>query len=424
MQSQNRTLLARIRELASDLERNRRWGILLLLAAGMAVQLFWILIAPSVDRSAGLFGDEKDYWLLADQGLRNLVRPFGYPALVRATMAVTPDSTVALATLQMLMAGAMPAAAWVLASALGLRLPAVGIAVLTLIPVSFTSATLSRRVLADPPLALFLLAAVLAAVATRQRPKAAFVASLFFGLALTLKPIVVVPLLVVAFWMTFGIRPKRLAAVLVALLCTAPLLVYLEGTVRNRWKAGVSQYSAISTQTVHRYWVPLTLTLAQTDGRLEMTRFEELKREWSPIGVRSDPELAVALEARNPAAHSVLRENPKWALRALLVATWRNLPRPFHPHELIPLARLESRTAAGAKLATYTLWLLAVIGSVRLVGSSTTRAAGLLLSGLFLSWLAASAVSFTEGARLLYPVEWVLFLFGACAFQLPAQTAD
>ena len=110
----------------------------------------------------------------------------------------------------------------------------------------------------------------------------------------------------------------------------------------------------------------------------------------------------------------VIAANPSAALRALADSAWKNLPRPWFPQELRARDSLRDLWPIG-KALVLALYLLAGAGVVVGLRAQDSRAATMLAAGVFLVFCTMTSISFWEGARLMFPVEWVLFFLAGIA---------
>jgi hypothetical protein len=110
----------------------------------------------------------------------------------------------------------------------------------------------------------------------------------------------------------------------------------------------------------------------------------------------------------------VLGGHPRAALAALWMSLRENQPRPFDPDEL-DASGLTAQLPGPVVLATAVFFVGVLTGVVRLLLAGRLRA--LFFLGLVYSVFAlASAVSYWQGTRLMYPVEPLLMVLFGCAF--------
>ena len=77
---------------------------------------------------------------------------------------------------------------------------------------------------------------------------------------------------------------------------------------------------------------------------------------------------------------------------------------------------LSAAAVSLGKGATYACWLAAAAGALVMLRRERTRWQALALMIVAGAYIGGTATSFWEGARLTFPVEWVLFVFVAGVF--------
>lgn len=385
------------------------WRLIALLALlSVMFQLCGFLVLP-VRPSAFLFGDEREYWNLSNGEFMSNLRPPGYPVFIAFLRNLSPDTLTPILVVQsVVVAMIVPLLFYVLCESGVPQMCAFSAALLG--SLSFTALSLPKRLLADSPLAILTLAATAALLSRRGAANhRAWLAGTLAALGLLLKPIFVLWVLfapAILFRNRSRAQDRPTSWRRLALIALAPCsLVWLVVAVLNANRSGHPRYSDISRLAVVRYWVPATLTLEESEGRWDADRIEFLKSTWTPTTL-------LPLGERWPKALATLRARPFWAGAALTAAAWRNLPRPFFPNELGILAsNVRFPTAAWliGKGATYCLWASSVVGLVCLFRVSRTRPLGEAMLLLTVLFVAAGSISHSEGARLVFPVEWCVF---------------
>lgn len=392
--------------------------VLAVLAVAMLVQLLPLVTGIVGDRSDSLFGDELGYWELAGGKLWSFLRPPGYPLVVRALRTVTGGTPLALFWVQSLVTAMAPAFVLLLAWEAGVRSRTALLVAGVGSALSLTAISISKRVLADSLLASILLLAVLWLVRSRRKGTGERLlrSGLLAGAALLLKPIaqlwlVLAPVALLAgSWR--GLRLLR--GILLACLPMVGLLGV--GALVNLSRYGVASFSGIGALAVVRYWAPATEGLRETGGHWDTGYFQRLRDEkWTPHDVFSDATELHEFKLFQERALTLLRSEPFWATRALMGAAWRNLPRPYFAQECFFWRGAPPWRVLGGKILTYLLWLTAAVGAIRGLRAEPSRPVATVSLACAVAFGIATAISWSEGARLMFPVEWTLFVFLAIA---------
>ena len=368
----------------------------------------------SDDRAGALFGDEVGYWELGSNLQGSLLRPLGYPVIVAIAQQMTPGSPFALFVVQSLALSVRPVIVFLILRGSGTGRP-LSIALAIASALSFTALALPKRVLADALLGLLVPLAFVCVSRYVGRRRWLGLGGLAAAAGLTLKPIlqvwfVVAPLAL----LIMGLR-GRVFMQRVFLVVLLPTLVLLGGLTHNWYQTGTPAFSLIGEVAVLRYWVPATLCLNDNQGRWDDTCVTAVRDEWSaPAWALARGDSRARADAMRVAGE-VLRQYPVRAVEALTVAAWKNLPRPFFPNELGVLIKHDPSALAWkiGKGLTYLLWVVSVFGATGLLWSRITRpmtGVAVFFAGIF---LLATSISYGEGARLMFPVEWALFVFPA-----------
>lgn len=393
---------------ASSGRRIRHW--LALFAVVAALQATTLLIGKDWAIAMQTVGDAEGYAGLSRSLTLSPLRPPGYPAFLAVL------NGLGLTFLGVLFVqGTLLAAVAAVLSALMTRAAGVGPRVAWVVALaSATSGTalwISKRLYADALFAFLVFmscAALMAALTRKGSQVAALSAGVASAIALLVKPAFVVwPVVVLIAALAGAVSggsPRRsflamtLAPWTVTLLalCTAMYLQY-----------GVFSASGIGTLAVTRYWAAKTSAIAAFGSAGDAF----VKRQQEAIEPGTIESLALG-----PAAWGAVREkgmrviaaNPSAALRALADSAWKNLPRPWFPQELRGRDALRELWPIG-KALVLALYLLAAAGVVVGLRAQESRAATMLATGVFLVFCAMTSISFWEGARLMFPVEWVLF---------------
>lgn len=387
-------------------------------ALALSLQIAALAFTGFGERRGPLVGDEVEYWSLAAGGLFSLHRPPGYPLFLRASVALFGDSILPALLIQCLVLALRPLIVIGILGEVGVRRPVARAFAFALAALSFTALSLSERVVADALFGTMLPLAVFLLLRSRGRPLTWLLgASAVAAAALLMKPIGIV-------WLAFaptllllcgpiGVDAVRSSVLAVVL----PVVVLCIGVWLNGSRYGIRTYSSIGELAVRRYWLPASLALQETGGHWDdrlIERNREAREVPALLGSRIEPAEYKRLSA---SAWAELRRSWRWAARALLGATWLNLPRPFFPQEAPTTLRLGRRGANAGKLATYGSWLLAGCGALVSLRTRHARGPVTALLALGAAFVVITSTAFWEGARLLFPVEWLLPFFGAMGIE-------
>lgn len=385
---------------------------LALLALVAALQLTTLLIGKGWAIEMQTVGDADGYAELSRFLTLSPLRPPGYPAFlavlhglglsflgvlfVQGTLLAA--GAALLSALMTRAAGVAPRVAWVAALASA---------------TSGTALWISKRLYADALFGFLVFvscAALMAAMTRKGSRAAALTAGVASAVALLVKPAFVVwPVIVLIAALAgavSGSSPRRsffamtLAPWTVTLLalCTAMYLRY-----------GVFSASGIGTLAVTRYWAAKTSAIAAF-GSAGDALVKQRQEAMEPGTIESFALGPAAWGAVREKGIRVIAAHPSAALRALADSAWKNLPRPWFPQELRARDALRELWPIG-KALVLVLYLLAAAGVVLGLRAQKSRAATMLATGIFLVFCATTSISFWEGARLMFPVEWVLFFF-------------
>ena len=383
--------------------------ICVLIFVGIAVATTVVL---SQDASArALSPDEREYLALAERGLSSFNRPWGYPAIlsVFAHRQVAGISTVIWlqTAFNLLRAAAIYrilrdqfAAAWlmaVLCAGLGL--------------LSFTSLSLTQRFLADNIIGC--VSPWIWYLWIRSQEHARTVDAVFAGLlacgAFLLKPIVILWLPVFLCTLIIHRAGQRQTLPRIAMAGTPLILVNFSQSYGNLQNYGVFTASGISVETMARYLIPAVICCTTSPMKWNEDCIQAQRTVIDQAGTGlSVSELHTQ---RKQTIEREIRQHPTAVIAATFHIAYRNLPRPFYLHEMtLVQSDAPPMLVTLGKVATLTLWLLSLAGMVRSLRNRPFRAPALtllLFAGIFYG---ATLISFWEGARLAFPMEWTLFV--------------
>jgi hypothetical protein len=382
-------------------------------AFSVAAQLSVFAWSDSAHREARLFGDETEYWKLSEGLMFSQFRPFGYPLIVNVLRRIG-DSTAPLFVFQSVLALLGPLAVLILLERPLSSRPGAALAASMLSALSLTALTLSKRVLAD---SLFGVLGALALALLLSNPernrRRDWLAGALAALSLLLKPIFLLwfPLALGVQIINRTVLRSMVRSSLRLLLL--PALAWASGMLMVHQRCGVARYSLIGDLTLQRYWLQATRCLVDTGGEWSDSCIENRRARLDVGALYLCPTSASAVVKLRREALAQLAAHPGAAASALARALWRNLPRPFHAQEIDAIApAFRGRVMSEAKVATFLVWLAAALGLAVFWHSDRSLALSMLM--VFALFGIATSVSFWEGARLLYPVEPLMFAaFGA-----------
>lgn len=363
-----------------------------------------------------LYGDEPGYWQLSQVGLWNFIRPPGYPLFLKLCGLLFGESQLGIYILQSFLTALRPLLILRLMKTLGVR-TSVAVAFSLLSACSFTAIGLSKHILTDTLFSLAVLASLVLLIENRIKT-----ASLVAGFGLLIKPInlcwiIFAPVALFA----VGFRGKELirhSAIAVAV----PLLILSTFTVANYRRYGVATYSGISTLALVRYLGAAVIGTERVNENWDDKAIHQAQDELTTGAVAEviqDDVTPANYASLKPLYRGILLKSPLRTMKTALHSMWLGLPRPFYWNELfLPGAPAASSTVwAIGKAATGCLWVLAILAIPLGITTQRLRAATLLGCFLACSFLLVCSISFWEGARLFFPMEWTLFFLASVSIE-------
>ncbi|MFM7055431.1 MAG: hypothetical protein ACKO2P_00770 [Planctomycetota bacterium] len=370
------------------------------------MQVVPLLFGIPLGRVSAMTGDEIEYWELSRGSLFSFTRPPGYPVVV--SLISWTNSTVLLSILQSVLLATRPLVVrHLLSKYLGMSQRAAFLAGL-LCALSMTGAMIGKRVLADGIFSMLWLVAIWLLLASfhHENRGLAILSGLAAAAALALKPVGVLWFPAsIAIQLLFPSRSFWAAAVRFA-ASILPAFVWFSLFVWVMWVSfGSAVYSGIGTVTMARYLIPASESLRVNGGvwkDSQVRRFQDMIFSWDAWQEVQTPEGFRGISGR---VREHLTAHPWNALHAALHAGGQNFPRPFS----------NSRTGVLGDLLNCVVWLLAVIGCIRMHLHVRFRQVAFLLF-MIGSFAVTTSISFWEGSRLMFPSEWALFALAGYVF--------
>jgi hypothetical protein len=378
----------------------------ILLGAALLMQVVPLLFGIPLGRASAMTGDEIEYWELSRGSLFSFTRPPGYPVLV--SLISWTNSAVLLSILQSVLLATRPLVVQhLLSKYLGMSARTAFVSGL-LCALSMTGAMIGKRVLADGIFSMLWLVAIWLLLASLHHETwgLAILSGIAAAAALALKPVGVLWFPAsFAIQLLFPSRSFRVTAVRFA-ASILPAFVWFSLFV---WVMSVSfgsaVYSGISTVTMARYLIPASESLRVNGGvwnDSEVRRFQDMIFSWDAWQEVRTPEGFKGISRR---VREHLTAYPRHAVHAAIHAGGQNFPRPFS----------NSQTGVWGDLLTYGVWVLAVIGCIRMQLHARFREAAFLLF-MIGCFAVTTSISFWEGSRLMFPSEWALFALAGYVF--------
>jgi hypothetical protein len=184
---------------------------------------------------------------------------------------------------------------------------------------------------------------------------------------------------------------------------------------------GVWTYSGISRITVARYLVPACISMTES-GSWNNSAIAAIQDHWLPHGLSPyDPS---QYDQVGDIVQSTLWEMRNTVPRAVGMILYMNLPRPFNTHELPGKLEFARQIEGLGKIASYCLICVAFgAGLHASAARAYQRRFAIPLLFTLVCFAAATSISFWEGARLMFPVEWALFALVAVGSQGAVSTS-